>query len=139
LEAGRQDLIGSGCDCLIPANPPKEAIEAKRRQANRAFNGGDGDDHYHTILNAAVRLRYPADADVRKGPVKLSGWNDSRLSLSAFDPATPSPSTGQPSLRTVTILRERALDDSQGLRASVPHESHRLFVFDEDAGNACRN
>jgi dienelactone hydrolase len=57
------------------------------------------------ILNAAVRLRYPADADVRKGPVKLSGWNDSRLSLSAFDPATPSPSTGQPSLRTVTILR----------------------------------
>ena len=33
-----------------------------------------------TILDAAVRLRYPADADVRKGPVKLkpvdweSGW-----------------------------------------------------------------
>jgi hypothetical protein len=26
-EAGRQDLIGTGCDCLIPANPPKEALE----------------------------------------------------------------------------------------------------------------
>ncbi len=49
IEAGRQDLIGSGCDCLIPANPPKEAIEARRRQGNRAVNG-DG-DHYHTVAN----------------------------------------------------------------------------------------
>ena len=32
LQAGRQDLIGSGCDCLIPAQPPKEAIEARRRR-----------------------------------------------------------------------------------------------------------
>src|SRR5436305_1446567 len=31
IQAGRQDLIGSGCDCLIPANPPKEALEARRR------------------------------------------------------------------------------------------------------------
>ena len=23
LKAGRQDLIGSGCDCLIPAQPPQ--------------------------------------------------------------------------------------------------------------------
>ncbi len=27
LTAGRQDLIGSGCDCLIPDKPPKEAIQ----------------------------------------------------------------------------------------------------------------
>ncbi|HEY3788294.1 MAG TPA: YgiQ family radical SAM protein, partial [Urbifossiella sp.] len=33
IQAGRADLIG-GCEGLIPANPPKEAIEAKRRQAN---------------------------------------------------------------------------------------------------------
>src|SRR5262249_21469717 len=32
LEAGRGDLIGSGCDCLIPAQPPTEAIEARRRR-----------------------------------------------------------------------------------------------------------
>jgi uncharacterized radical SAM protein YgiQ len=44
LEAGRQDLIGNGCDCLIPAQPPKEAIEARRRRANDA-------DHYHTVAN----------------------------------------------------------------------------------------
>jgi hypothetical protein len=48
IEAGRSDLIG-GCDGLIPANPPKEAIEAKRRQANAALTG----DHYHTVANPA--------------------------------------------------------------------------------------
>src|SRR5262249_34854025 len=35
IQAGRQDLIGNGCDCLIPAQPPKEAIEARRRRAKR--------------------------------------------------------------------------------------------------------
>src|SRR5690242_8012313 len=46
IQAGRQDLIGNGCDCLIPAQPPKEAIEARRRRANDA-------DHYHTVANPA--------------------------------------------------------------------------------------
>jgi uncharacterized radical SAM protein YgiQ len=46
IQAGRQDLIGSGCDCLIPAQPPKEAIEARRRRANDP-------DHYHTVANPA--------------------------------------------------------------------------------------
>jgi uncharacterized radical SAM protein YgiQ len=47
IQAGRADLIGCGCDCLIPAQPPKEAIEARRRQANAAVD----DDHYHTVAN----------------------------------------------------------------------------------------
>jgi hypothetical protein len=47
LQAERQDLIGSGCDCLIPANPPKEALEKRRRDAERAVEG----DHYHTVAN----------------------------------------------------------------------------------------
>src|SRR5262245_29038639 len=46
IQAGRQDLIGNGCDGLIPAQPPKEAIEARRRRANDA-------DHYHTVANPA--------------------------------------------------------------------------------------
>jgi uncharacterized radical SAM protein YgiQ len=46
IEAGRQDLIGNGCDCLIPAQPPKEAIEARRKRANDP-------DHYHTVANPA--------------------------------------------------------------------------------------
>jgi hypothetical protein len=46
IQAGRPDLIGNGCDCLIPAQPPKEAIEARRRRANDP-------DHYHTVANPA--------------------------------------------------------------------------------------
>jgi hypothetical protein len=49
IQAGRQDLIGSGCDCLIPAQPPKEAIEARRRRANAVT----GADHYHSVANPA--------------------------------------------------------------------------------------
>ncbi|MCG3135647.1 MAG: hypothetical protein HMLKMBBP_03369 [Planctomycetes bacterium] len=33
LEAGRRDLIGGGPQCLIPADPPREALEAARRRA----------------------------------------------------------------------------------------------------------
>ncbi|HEV3384951.1 MAG TPA: YgiQ family radical SAM protein, partial [Gemmata sp.] len=52
IEAGRSDLIG-GCEGLISANPPKEAIEARRRQANGATRGEEGGDHYHTVANPA--------------------------------------------------------------------------------------
>ncbi|MEC7696652.1 MAG: YgiQ family radical SAM protein [Planctomycetota bacterium] len=37
-KAGRQDLIGSGCDCLIPDRPPREAIAARRRES-RLYQG----------------------------------------------------------------------------------------------------
>jgi hypothetical protein len=33
--AGRADLIGNGCDALIPAQPPKEALRARRDEAVR--------------------------------------------------------------------------------------------------------
>jgi uncharacterized radical SAM protein YgiQ len=45
LTAGRQDLIGSGCDCLIPDKPPKEAIQRRREDANARFRG----EYVHTI------------------------------------------------------------------------------------------
>jgi uncharacterized radical SAM protein YgiQ len=45
MQAGRQDLIGSGCDCLIPTNPPKEALKARQNKANREFRG----EYVHTI------------------------------------------------------------------------------------------
>ncbi|MBL9124479.1 MAG: YgiQ family radical SAM protein [Planctomycetaceae bacterium] len=38
--AGRQDLIGSGCDCLIPENPPREALQQRRDEAKHALAGG---------------------------------------------------------------------------------------------------
>ena len=48
-QAGRQDLIGSGCDCLIPAQPPKQALDQRRKRANQAVAG----DHYHALANPA--------------------------------------------------------------------------------------
>ena len=42
---GRQDLIGNGCDCLIPGKPPKEAIDHRRKSASKQFRG----DYVHQI------------------------------------------------------------------------------------------
>jgi uncharacterized radical SAM protein YgiQ len=42
-KAGRQDLIGNGCDCLIPERPPKEALSRRRRKANEEVRDADGD------------------------------------------------------------------------------------------------
>jgi uncharacterized radical SAM protein YgiQ len=44
-QAGRHDLIGSGCDCLIPDRPPKEALDKKRREATQAFTEETSGDH----------------------------------------------------------------------------------------------
>ncbi len=46
-QAKRMDLVGDGCDSLIPARPPKEALEARRRDANDRFRG----EFVHTIPN----------------------------------------------------------------------------------------
>ena len=44
-QAGRQDLIGPGCDSLIPDQPPREALEHRRKEANSKFRG----EFVHTI------------------------------------------------------------------------------------------
>jgi hypothetical protein len=75
IQAGRQDLIGSGCDCVNPANPPKEAIEARRRQANRAVH--EDDDHYHTVSNPAKGEK-PGERGA--GLVKPTGYRPGRKS-----------------------------------------------------------
>ncbi len=46
-QAGRTDLIGGGCDALIPSQPPKEALTARRRRANEEAHG----DHSHSVAN----------------------------------------------------------------------------------------
>jgi uncharacterized radical SAM protein YgiQ len=43
--AGRTDLIGGGCNALIPASPPKEALNARREHANQQARG----EYVHTI------------------------------------------------------------------------------------------
>lgn len=75
IEAGRADLIGNGCDCLIPAQPPKEAIEARRRQANHAVSADD--DHYHTVANPA-KGEEPGERGAR--PLKAAGYRPGRKS-----------------------------------------------------------
>ncbi|MBI3860883.1 MAG: YgiQ family radical SAM protein [Planctomycetia bacterium] len=62
-QAGRHDLIGSGCDCLISATPPREAISARRKEANSRFRG----DYVHTIPGEE-----PAPARRKKSPRKQS-------------------------------------------------------------------
>jgi uncharacterized radical SAM protein YgiQ len=54
VEAGRTDLIGSGCDALIPAQPPKEAMRTRMQRANQAMRG----DHVHTVPNPARSQGY---------------------------------------------------------------------------------
>jgi hypothetical protein len=44
-QSGRSDLIGPGCDCLIPEKPPKEAIDRRRKEAGKQFRG----EYVHTI------------------------------------------------------------------------------------------
>jgi hypothetical protein len=75
IQAGRQDLIGSGCDCLIPAQPPREAIEARRRRANQAARGEEADDHYHTVANPANGEK---PGERWAGPPKPTGYRPGR-------------------------------------------------------------
>ncbi|MDE2292138.1 MAG: YgiQ family radical SAM protein, partial [Elusimicrobia bacterium] len=42
VKAGRRDLIGEGCDALIPRHPPAAALAARRRRAQK-----DVHDHVH--------------------------------------------------------------------------------------------
>ena len=67
-QAGRTDLIGGGCDALIPAHPPKGAIEERRRRANDAAKG----DHYHAVANPAKGER-PASGVCRIRAIDRGG------------------------------------------------------------------
>jgi uncharacterized radical SAM protein YgiQ len=51
LDAGRGDLIGGGCDALIPAHPPKEALNARRDHANESVRG----DYVHQVPKRGYR------------------------------------------------------------------------------------
>jgi hypothetical protein len=61
LKAGRADLIGIGCDALIPANPPKVALRARMEKANKSLTEGK---YVHTIPNQG---QAPAPTPARAG------------------------------------------------------------------------
>ncbi|MGB6042311.1 MAG: YgiQ family radical SAM protein [Pirellulales bacterium] len=58
--ADRKDLIGNDCDSLIPAEPPPEAIRARRKDANSRFRG----EFVHSI-----------EGDSKKGKGKRTSRN----------------------------------------------------------------
>ncbi len=49
-QAGRMDLIGDGCESLIPSRPPREAVAKRREDAGNRFRG----DYVHTIPGQAA-------------------------------------------------------------------------------------
>jgi uncharacterized radical SAM protein YgiQ len=53
IKAGRQDLIGGGCDALIPAKPPHDAVVQRRKMASKQFAG----EYVHTIPNKTGDLK----------------------------------------------------------------------------------
>jgi radical SAM superfamily enzyme YgiQ (UPF0313 family) len=64
-QAGRQDLIGNGCDALIPAQPPRAALNARREKANQGLRG----DYVHTIPRPARQRGYrPGRKSARRRP-----------------------------------------------------------------------
>src|SRR3954452_9146746 len=69
LKAGRADLIGSGCDALIPATPPKAALRARMLKANRALEEGR---YVHTIPGTS------GPAEDRPARSKLTGYRPDR-------------------------------------------------------------
>jgi uncharacterized radical SAM protein YgiQ len=73
LEANRGDLIGHGCDALIPAKPPHEAILRRRKDANKRFRG----EYVHTIAaetkkGSKKQSRHAAGAGYRPDTKKAS-------------------------------------------------------------------
>ncbi|MBX3422994.1 MAG: YgiQ family radical SAM protein [Pirellulaceae bacterium] len=87
---GRQDLIGDGCDALIPSRPPRQAIEARRSRANQLMEG----KYVHTIG------RPPKDTS---NASQSSGQSSSEKS-----PARPASTPPQPDSSTRKQSRRRS-------------------------------
>ena len=56
-QAGRQDLIGDGCDSLIPSKPPKESLDRRRRSANEQLREHSEGDHIRAKIGKGYRPR----------------------------------------------------------------------------------
>ncbi len=78
-QAGRQDLIGNGCDCLIPERPPKEALSRRRRKANESLNETSGDHIRATPLApGSARGSRTKPRSTREGEAPAEPSHDAR-------------------------------------------------------------
>ncbi len=73
VEAGRGDLIGAGCDALIPETPPADAIRRRREDANARFQG----EYVHTVPTDR-RKRSKKESRNRPGPGYRPGRKSTR-------------------------------------------------------------
>ncbi|MCI0357988.1 MAG: YgiQ family radical SAM protein [Planctomycetaceae bacterium] len=64
--AKRTDLIGDGCDSLIPSRPPKEALQKRRQDANQRFVG----NYVHTPPGTGAGPKRRNDKQSRNRPGK---------------------------------------------------------------------
>jgi uncharacterized radical SAM protein YgiQ len=64
--AKRTDLIGDGCDSLIPSRPPKEALQKRREDANQRFAG----NYVHTPPGTGAKSNRRSDKQSRNRPGK---------------------------------------------------------------------
>jgi len=74
-QAGRHDLIGSGCDCLIPERPPREALDRKRREATQAFTEATSGDH---LRGGPATGKAGAGGRKQRRPRKTVGYRPNR-------------------------------------------------------------
>jgi len=70
IEAGRRDLIGQGCDALIPERPPHEAVVQRRKDATRRFRG----EYVHTVPHTEGKKRSKKESRHKAG----SGYRPGR-------------------------------------------------------------
>ena len=70
-DAGRHDLIGSGCDALIPDRPPREAFLKRREQANRAVR--EAFVHQPRVASTGYRPKRATAVRRKKSNVRVGG------------------------------------------------------------------
>jgi len=101
-QAGRRDLIGSGCDCLIPERPPREALDRKRSEATRAFTEATSGDH------------------LRGGPATV---RDGRGGPATGRDGTGGPATGKSAAGGPASRKQRRPRKTVGYRPNRPGQS----------------
>ena len=75
LKAGRGNLIGAGCDALIPSQPPKAALRARMERTNRDLAEGR---YVHTIEDRPGGPPKPAARTVGYRPRRMGARRRSK-------------------------------------------------------------
>lgn len=107
--AGRQDLIGEGCDCLIPSRPPAEAIVRRRADANQRFSGR----YVHTIEGPGKAPRPGGERAAIEGPDrrKKKRKESRRVPGNSYRPDAQAPSPKNPLSAKKNLLAKKRRGD----------------------------